>query len=402
MSASTTTETSRLARLHAMQDVLDEVGRQLGPATELDEVLEKVLKTMDRLVDFKGGSICLVDGDVIRLAHSRPAVSQEVLDARLPIGTGLSGWIVANAQPVISADIRNDPQAALQSVGSNATIRSYVGVPLITAGTVIGLLQVDSAEPDAYDRDDLMMLRGIATHVAGAIEAARRQEDQRRFQRLQLDFIARVSHELRTPVTIINGFTSTLVDHAGELSPEQIRTFATRMRGAGQRLSRRVEEIVDLAALDAGLRGVAAKELVVVDALSETLGAVRGAVRNEIPPTLVAVTDPLILRHTVAPLLDNARRHAHGGRITANRADGRLMIDVTDDGPGVPEEHRDDLFERFSRGSHNEAGIGLGLAVADSLAGTAGGRVLYEPRGDGSRFRVVLPEPWAPGAQSSP
>lgn len=381
-----------MARLQKLQDVLDDLAVRMGPTDELQPVLERVLRAMTELVDFKGGSICLVDGDQIRLAHAWPEVSQEVLDARLPIGQGLSGWIVANRRPVRSDDIRSDPHAALQSVGSNATIRSYVGVPLVCAGTVIGLLQVDSAEPAAHDDDDLLILRGLATHVAGLIEAARRLEDQRRLQQLQRNFITRVSHELRTPVTVINGFTTTLAEHADQLSPAQIRLFVQRMSNASARLSDRVLEIVELASLDAGLRTPAAREVVVSEELQDSIRSQAGGVIDEIPRTLRATTDPTILRHAVAPLLDNARRHARGGRIQASRSDGRLLIDVTDDGPGIPMADRVGMFERFSRGSQNSAGIGLGLAVSDSLAGTIGGRVSYEPNGEGSRFRLVLPD----------
>lgn len=383
---------ARLARLLAMQETLAEVAQRIGAAADLDFVLGVVLDAMADIVDFKGGSICLVEGDLVRLASSRPEVSKDVLEARLRIGQGLSGWIVAHGEPVLSRDIRDDPQAALQNVGSNASIRSYLGVPLICSGTVIGLLQVDSSTVGAFDEDDLVLLRGLAVQVAGAIESARRQEELIRLQQLKTDFVARVSHELRTPVTVIAGFASTLVDHGDQLSRDQLEGFSLRMLNASRRLSRLVDEVVALSSLDSGLRQLHPEEVHVHDAVTDLLIQHRVGVRDELPRDLVGHTDRLVLRHALTPLLDNARRYAHDAWITGHRADSRLVIDVVDTGPGIPQDRRRDLFERFTRGEHAQAGMGLGLAIADSVAGTAGGRVIYEPAGGGSRFRLVLPD----------
>lgn len=383
----------RLARVVHMQETLAEVSRRIGPAQDLQHVLETVLNAMAELVEFKGGSICLVEGDQIRLAHSRPAVSDEVKAARLRIGEGLSGRIVATGDPIMTDDITTDSRAALQSVGSNATIRSYIGVPLVCLSSVVGLLQVDSAAIGAFDEDDLLMLRGLAAQVAGSIESARRQEEQLRFHELKTDFIARVSHELRTPVTIVSGFASTLAEHGTELDPEQLHEFMERLVSASLRLSRLVNDVVAISALEAGVSPPRASRLSVKEVLAHLIeGDGEGNLIDEIPASLEARTDRVILQRVVAPLIDNVRTHATGGRVTAGRRGDRITIDVIDEGPGVADDLRGRLFERFTRSDHTGAGMGLGLAIANTLAGTAGGRVTYHPHGQGSRFRVVLPD----------
>src|SRR4051812_27122060 len=138
----------RLERLLALQTLLARVARDLGPATELASVLTTVLSAMRSLIHFRGGSVGLVTGGEIRIAAADPAPTPDVLDARLPIGQGLAGRVVATGEaifcPDLDADERVDP--GLRRLGSNAGMKSYLAVPLICLGQVIGLLQVDAAE----------------------------------------------------------------------------------------------------------------------------------------------------------------------------------------------------------------------------------------------------------------
>jgi signal transduction histidine kinase len=252
MTTSSTAET-RLERLLELHRTLADVSREIGPGLELGHVLRTVLSAMRRLLDFKGGSICLVEGNAIRLAVSEPEVSDDVKAARLPIGQGLSGWVVRNRKAIRVDDITTDERAALVNLGSNATIRSYLAVPLVCLGDVIGLLQVDSREVAAFTNDDLIVLEGLGTQVAGVIESARRYEEMVRLQHLKDDFIERVSHELRTPITILSGFATTLASHRHRLSDDERGQYLDRIAAASERLHYLIEEILTLSSLDSGL-----------------------------------------------------------------------------------------------------------------------------------------------------
>src|SRR3954468_5315417 len=215
----TRTPEQRLDNLLALQSLLARVARELGAATELQPVLTTVLEAMRSLVDFRGGTVCLVDNGEIRLAAADPPPRLDVLATRLAVGEGLAGRVVAGQRPVYSPDLDADPGAdpELRRLGSNAGMKSFLGVPLICLGWVIGLIQVDSEETDAFDQDDLAVLEGLATQAAGAIESARPHGAVVELERLKADFMSRVPHELRTPLTIISGFITTLVTYADRL-----------------------------------------------------------------------------------------------------------------------------------------------------------------------------------------
>jgi signal transduction histidine kinase len=388
------TAEERLARLIEVQALLGRVSREIGSAGDLDSVLATVMQAMRSLVEFKGGTIQLVDDGGVYVAAADPPVSEDVKLARVPVGSGLSGRVISNGRTVYSPDLllddRVDPK--LRRLGSNAATRSYVAVPLIVAGTVIGALQVDSVEVAAFDEDDVALLEGLATQVSGAIESARRHEQVMELERMKGDFIARISHELRTPLTIMGGFTDTLLLHGKRLSPDQHREVLERIRGSIGRLSTLIEELLTVSSLEAGVTRARPEET----DLAELLDQVR---ENSIDPSRVSVscepalrtrTDPRILRHAVGLLVDNALKYAGDAELSAEVSpDRRLVVRVRDHGPGIPAQLRDRVFERFFRGEHTGAGMGLGLPVVRQLAGALGLVVeLDDAPGGGASFTL--------------
>jgi two-component system sensor histidine kinase/response regulator len=380
-----TTE-ERLAALIELQGLLARVAREIGPALELQPVLTTVLAAMRSVMDFRGGTICLVDERGVYIAANDPPVGPEMTELRVPVGTGLAGWVVAHGEPVYSPDVQNDPRVdpAIRAIGTNATMRSYLGVPLVCLGKVIGLLQVDSEQVDAFDADDLRVLQGLAVQVAGAIESARRHEQVLELERLKSDFIARVSHELRTPLTIIAGFTDTLLARTGSLSAEQ-RLWVERIRAAGERLSGLVEELLMVSSMEAGMAQVRPADVDVAAVAAEVRDRSAGPERVTVavPAGLRLRTDPTLLRHALGLLVDNALKYAGDAEIQA----GPGWVAVRDHGPGVPPAKREQIFERFTRGDQSTPGMGLGLPVVRNIATALGATVAVEDApGGGARF----------------
>jgi signal transduction histidine kinase len=380
-----TTE-ERLAALIELQGLLARVAREIGPALELQPVLTTVLAAMRSVMDFRGGTICLVDERGVYIAANDPPVGPEMTELRVPVGTGLAGWVVAHGEPVYSPDVQNDPRVdpAIRAIGTNATMRSYLGVPLVCLGKVIGLLQVDSEQVDAFDADDLRVLEGLAVQVAGAIESARRHEQVLELERLKSDFIARVSHELRTPLTIIAGFTDTLLARTGSLSAEQ-RLWVERIRAAGERLSGLVEELLTVSSMEAGMAQVRPADVDVAAVAAEVRDRSAGPERVTVavPAGLRLRTDPTLLRHALGLLVDNALKYAGDAEIQA----GPGWVAVRDHGPGVPPAKREQIFERFTRGDQSTPGMGLGLPVVRNIATALGATVAVEDApGGGARF----------------
>src|SRR5579864_1733553 len=247
----------RLSRLLGLQTLLAHVARDIGPALELQPVLQAVLGAMRSLMDFRGGSILLVEDGHLYVAESDPAVDEPVANLRLPIGRGLAGRAVGESRTVYSPDLDDDDRVdpVVRNTGSNKGIRSFLAVPLLCLGEAIGALEVD-----AVDEVDRTVLEGLATQMAGAIESARRYEQMLELERLKNDFIGRISHELRTPLTIMSGFVSTLLTHDADFGPADRKAMLERTRAAIGRLSDLIDELLTAASFEAGMA-----EAVVVD-----------------------------------------------------------------------------------------------------------------------------------------
>jgi signal transduction histidine kinase len=388
----------RYARLLAMHDLLAGLARRIGPALALEPVLREGLTAMRTLVEFRGGTIGLVDQRGVYVAASDPPVSPEVALARVPVGTGLAGRCVAAGEPVYSPDIGVDERVdqRLRQTGSNREMQSYLAVPLVCLGEVIGVLQVDSAERDAFDVDDLLVLEAIASQVSGAIESARHHELARRLDDARSMFIARVSHELRTPITILAGLTQTVLANPERFPADrELVDVLRRIDAAGGRLGALVDELITMGILQTGLlldaqpaevRLLDLLERVRADAESPDVVAVR------CPAGLRSVVDPTLLRQCLQLLVQNATAYAGAAELEALPTAVGVEVRVVDHGPGIADGDKEAVFERFQRGVHQRPGWGLGLSTARDLAATMGIELrLTDTPGGGATFALSLP-----------
>ena len=377
---------ARLARILDAQAVLARVAATLGPDLDLDEVLAEVLQAMRKLVDFKGGTVQLVDDRGVYIAASDPPVPPEMGSLRIRIGEGISGRVIATGSAVWSRDIQTDERvsADVLGVGSNSDTHSYAAVPLICLGEVIGALQIDSVETDAFDEDDITLLEGLAAQVGGVIESSRRFAMVMELERLKSDFISRVSHELRTPITIIDGFVLTMLEHGDSLDADTRRDMLTRCRLASARLSRLIEELITLARLETGVIQSQPADTKMKKLLDDVAYSASdpSVVRVEVPADLMLYLDPELTRRALGFLVDNAVKYGSTATVIA-RDDG--TIEVVDNGPGIADDVKASVFELFTRGraTTDIPGLGLGLPMARTLVAAMGGDMSIADRPEG-------------------
>ncbi|GAB2699316.1 HAMP domain-containing sensor histidine kinase [Nocardia thraciensis] len=242
----------------------------------------------------------------------------------------------------------------------------------------------------ASSRDEVGQLAAAFNQMAADLAAA---DQQRR------DLIANVSHELRTPVSALNAVLENLVDGVSEPDPKTLKTALAQT----ERLSVLVSELLDLSSIEAGAMPLDREELCVaplfdeVIAEAEVMAAAAGRgvrFRGEVAPTTATVyADRARLHQVLLNLLDNAARHGPAGgevRIDARPSGSELVIDVQDEGPGIPPADRARVFDRFTRGGRTDGGgTGLGLAISRWVVDLHGGTIaVTDP---GSRIRVALP-----------
>ena len=226
----------------------------------------------------------------------------------------------------------------------------------------------------------------------------------KRLERTRGEFVANVSHELRTPLSLIQGYVETLLNGAKD-NPEVATRFLRTIDRNARRLGLLIQDLLSISELESGrlklnLRPVALRPLVdqVFASLQERAAARGSSLVNELPDLSVQA-DPDRLEQVLANLADNAVRHGRAsGTVTvgARAVPGAIVeVFVRDDGPGIPPEALERVFERFYRvdkaRSREQGGTGLGLAIVKHLVQSHGGRAWATSElGHGATFYFTL------------
>jgi two-component system sensor histidine kinase KdpD len=291
----------------------------------------------------------------------------------------------------------------------------WLFLPLKSKRGRVGLLGVSftasSPQVGGLSLEQRRLLDALVDQVAVAVERAQISNDLEEArvtsetEQLRSALLSSVSHDLRTPLVSIIGSATTLAGEAGRLSEADRSQLVQTILEEGERLNRFVQNLLDMTRLGYGALELK-KEW---SDLREIVG--RAARRLEkplrfhfleidVPPQLDPVrADPVLIEQVVANLLDNAAKYApQGSRITVTaRRDGeRMLVAVSDEGPGIPAEAREAVFDVFYRvraGDRQVAGTGLGLAICRGLIEAHGGRILARdgPGGRGTTIEFSLP-----------
>jgi PAS domain S-box-containing protein len=427
-------ERKRAAEAEHEQRVLAEALRDSAAALNstlyLDEVFDRILSNVGRVVAHDASSVMSIDAERthvnITRANNYPDSGPRVL--------ALSDFptlrqLIETQQPVIISDTRLDPDWIDWS--RSHWIRSHLSVPIRYNHQVIGLLSVDSAQCNFFTPAQSERLQAFADQAAVAIENARLHQaldlhadelEQRVYERTrqlaeandqlqELDrmkdqFVSNVSHELRTPIANVKLYLSLLTRG----KPEKYEDYLSTLRHETARLEKLIEDLLDLSRLDLG---TAALNLVPTDlnhiivqlvADRSYLATDRGlCLQHQLRPDLpLTLADPLRLEQVVANLLANAMNYTPpDGQITlitSERDDDQwhwITLTVADTGPGVSPKDLPHLFERFFRGEvgrrSGTPGTGLGLAICHEIISKLDGHITVESEsGMGSRFTVWL------------
>jgi signal transduction histidine kinase len=334
-----------------------------------------------------------------------------VVDLAVPLRGPDHTYVLALSKPLsdVGSTVRQVRDAFLKAALVGLLAAVLLGLALTT--TLLrrldrlrrAALRVTEEGPGAPPpRDDSADEVGdLARAFAAMQDALRRQEDARRA------FVATASHELRTPLTSLQG-TLELLDEdlsEGRLDLDDAHEQVTAARGELLRLGNLATELLDLSRLDAGVP--LRHEPVELGELSRAVGSEfelrardAGSDLEVVPPIgpCWASGDPSAIARVVRILLDNALRYTPPGsriRVTSAYHGEHALVEVADSGPGVPEQERELIFQRFQRGSRTagEGGFGLGLAIARELVQRLGGTLRLSDDGplSGACFVCALP-----------
>jgi len=248
-------------------------------------------------------------------------------------------------------------------------------------------------------------ITGPERRPLGTVVVCHDQTELKRLEGTREDFVANVSHELRTPLSLIKGYAETLLDGAKD-NPEVATKFLQTIDRNARRLDLLIQDLLIISSLESGRVSLSLGE-VDLSALTERMLAdfkSRADARHvklvSAVPAITAHADEARLEQVLGNLLENSVKYGResgtvtvGGRATA---DGTLELFVQDDGPGIPAEALERVFERFYRvdkaRSRDQGGTGLGLSIVKHIIQGHGGRVWVtsEP-GKGAKFFFTLP-----------
>ena len=332
--------------------------------------------------------------------------------------SGFLGRVLRRETLVIeSADAPNAPEIGW----SGPPPRTLVGVPVTVGTSFLGVAVIGYRKEVALSdrrRRALLFLSdqiGLAVdrlRTRSELDTTRKQLEEsvlalRRVDEAKSDLISIVSHELRTPLTAIKAYTETLIDNVSSPTFTMQEKFLQIVNEECDRLSRIVNDVLDLSRMESGRKRLKAESLDVTRLLEEVESTIqpelthKGAhIHYDLPPDLPRLeADPDLMKQVLVNLIVNAAKFTRPDTdvtVRASRHGERMMIAVEDHGRGIPGDKLSRVFERFYRiedeGTERVHGTGLGLAIVKSVVELHGGTVRVESVvGEGSRFLVDLP-----------
>ncbi len=397
---------------------LHEIARLATTARTWDELLETVVDGTRDVLHADVASLYLLDRDgaYLTLAVTNGLDRFQIGRARVPFGEGVTGRVAADRRPLVIPDVKADPRFLwVRGIDQRRFVASMLSVPLTWHDQIVGVLNVQTERPRDFNEADVAQLGAIADLLAGIIEKGRQQtEAEARVEALKAidearsELIALVTHELRTPLAVVRAYADLLAEEP-PLRERESRDVARRETRAAwhratleqvERLDRLVDSILaSVRVVPEGPASVTAVDLeALVDEVVTSLRPILGRHRVEVVPSvrLHALADPPRLRQILEHLVENAVKYAPPDtaiRIGWALHEGVVQLGVSDEGPGIPNEWRERIFEPYARrDTHTARGSGIGLYAAKRLGESMGARLWCEPaRPHGARFVVALP-----------
>ena len=397
---------------------LHEVARLATTARTWDELLATVVDGTRDALHGDVTSLYLLDRDgaYLTLAATNGLDRYQIGRARVPYGEGVTGRVAANREPLVIADVRSDPRFLwVRGIDQRRFIASMLSVPLTWNDQIVGVLNVQTEVERPFTQGDVAQLQAIADLLAGIVEKGRQQteaeerlEQLRQIDEARSELIALVTHELRTPLAVVRAYTELLADDPpldgrDSRDPDR-RAQRQAWHDAAMDQVERLDRLVDSILASVRIVPTEAATVTPTDieaAIAEVTDSIRPIVRQHHLDVRTglrhhALADAPRLRQILEHLIENAVKYAPPDTtITVDHelVEGFVRIGVSDQGPGIPEEWRERIFEPYARReTHTARGSGIGLYAAKRLGESMGARLWVEPaEPTGARFVIALP-----------
>jgi signal transduction histidine kinase/CheY-like chemotaxis protein len=401
-----------------------EIARDTTSTLAFDILLSRIVNLLKDRFDYYHCSIFLLDDlntyAVVQESTGEAGIELKRRNHKLAVGSqSVIGTCTSTGEIVLVNDVSSSSIYYANPLLPET--RSELGLPLKISGRVIGALDIQSRELNAFSENELTVLQILTDQISVAIENARAYalsqeavEEMREIDRVKSQFLANMSHELRTPLNSVIGFSRVILKGIdGPINDVQEQDI-TAIYNSGMHLLNMINEILDLSKIEAGKMELQLEETNLSDVINEAITTATGLIKDK-PLELIQKTPadlPLVkvdetrIGQVVLNLISNAVKFTDKGSITIEASlvtsttnKHEIQVTVTDTGIGIAPEDQSRLFQRFSQvddsPTRKTGGTGLGLSICRSLVELHGGKIglLSSQVGKGSVFYFTLPLP---------
>jgi signal transduction histidine kinase len=406
-------------RLSAMERLLA-IGKVLNSTLDMEEVLTLILDKLKEVLLYDSASILLPtperDSLVVRAARGY-AADLAAAFPRLPFADfSLLRLLIENGCSIIIEDTRTDPRWVAPDISSH--VQSWLGIPMVARGEVIGALSIDFDQPHSFSPGELITAGAFAEQAAAAVQNARlyqslerTHEELKKLEQQRAEYYSLVVHDMRSPLAVAIGFIEMLLDPSeGEPLVESQRFMLRQTGEALDRVLGLVNDFLDYSKIEAGYLILETEPVALGALVDETIEEIRAmaAKKGVVILWKAPSPDPIVqgdekrLRQVVENLVVNAIKYTDKGgavevRVGQEGREGR--VEVQDTGVGIPPETQPLLFDAYhaltgSKLKRALRGTGLGLFIVKRIVEAHGGAVGLHSTGvpgEGSTFYFTLP-----------
>ncbi|GAB4503772.1 MAG: hypothetical protein Fur0043_07640 [Anaerolineales bacterium] len=399
-----------------------EIGRLVLSSLELKSIFSRAVNLIKERFGYYHAAIFIVEetgfNAVLEEATGEAGEQMKQHQHSLPVGSKSTvGQAIETGVAVVINNTALDPIHKPNPLLPDT--KAEVAIPLHIGSRIIGALDIQATEVNAFSEDDIAILQLLADQIAIGIDNARSYtiaqqavQEMREVDRLKSQFLANMSHELRTPLNSIIGFARVILKGIDGPTTELQQQDLTAIFNAGQHLLGLINDILDLSRIEAGKMELTFGEVNINDLITSVMATAAGLVKDkpitlkqEVAPNLPTIrADPMRIRQVLINLLSNAAKFTEKGEIivraeldkSTSAEQNFVLVSVTDTGPGISPEDQAKLFQPFSQVdaslTRKAGGSGLGLSICHHLIQMHQGRIgVHSALGKGSTFYFAVP-----------
>ena len=398
--------------------VLHEINSAISSTLDRRILIDTLFDRIESLLPYSAITMRLFDKETNRLVpvsarNIDVAAWSRGLEAHTEIdGQGFSQTIFQNKQPVQIENVQTDPRCWNQELFRQHGLVAYIGVPIITEGTVLGVLGFYLREKHQFGSEETEFLSTLAGQVAVGLynsqlyERLKTQAEKlETANRAKDEFLSIMSHELRTPLNVIMGYAQVLsTGIMGEVTPAQEKSLKKLMLHADDLLGM-INDILQASKIQSGLVDAYIESVNITDLWVELESAYEVRSKQGVALTWQSLsalprvqTDRSKLKHIIQNLVNNAIKFTEEGSvtITVRSIPNALEIKVEDTGIGIPSESLTSIFEMFRQADSSKTrtygGAGVGLYIVKKFTDALNGQINVESVvGGGTTFTLTLP-----------